>query len=49
MRRLERADDIALEKRVAGAEVRTRRDPGILADMLLSPIGGLRAAGGPHP
>jgi predicted glycosyltransferase len=49
LRRLERAGDIALEKRAAGADVRIRRDPGILADMLLSPIGGLRAVGGPHP
>jgi len=49
LRRLERADDIALEKRAEGAEVRTRRDPGILADMLLSPIGGLQAARGRHP
>jgi predicted glycosyltransferase len=49
LRRLERAADVALEKRAAGADVRTRRDPGMLADMLLSPIGGLRAAGGPHP
>jgi predicted glycosyltransferase len=49
LRRLERAEDIALEKRAAGADVRTRRDPGMLADMLLLPIGGLRAAGASHP
>jgi predicted glycosyltransferase len=49
LRRLERAEDVALEKRAAGADVRTRRDPGILADMLLSPIGGLGAVGGSHP
>ncbi|HET8755240.1 MAG TPA: DUF354 domain-containing protein [Solirubrobacteraceae bacterium] len=49
LRRLERAEDVTLEKRSSGVEVRTRRDPGILADMLLSPIGGLHAAGGARP
>jgi predicted glycosyltransferase len=47
--RLEHADAVALEKRPRSSDDRVRRDPGILADMLLSPIGGLRAAGGPHP
>jgi uncharacterized protein len=49
LRRLERADAVALEKRPRASGDRIRRDPGILADMLLSPIGGLRAVGGPHP
>jgi predicted glycosyltransferase len=49
LRHLARADDVALEKRPAGIAVRTRRDPGILADMLVSPIGGLQAVGGRRP
>jgi predicted glycosyltransferase len=49
LRRLERADAVALEKRPGSIGDRVRRDPGILADMLLSPIGGLQAAGGAHP
>jgi uncharacterized protein len=49
LRRLTSAEDIALEKRAENAGARIRRDPGILADMLLSPVGGLPAAGGLHP
>lgn len=49
LRRLDRADDVALEKRAVSSDDRIRRDPGILADMLLSPIGGLHAARGRHP
>jgi predicted glycosyltransferase len=41
MHRLVRAEDIALEKRPATTGERTRRDPAALADLLLSPIGGL--------
>jgi predicted glycosyltransferase len=44
LRRLTRAEDIALEKRAKTGGERTRRDPGILADLLLSPAGGLAAA-----
>jgi uncharacterized protein len=44
LRRLERADDIALEKRASSSADRTRRDPALLADLLLSPVGGLQAA-----
>jgi uncharacterized protein len=44
LRRLERAEDIALEKRASSSEDRTRRDPALLADLLLSPVGGLHAA-----
>jgi uncharacterized protein len=43
LRRLTRADDIALEKRPLTAAERTRRDPAVLADLLLSPVGGLAA------
>ena len=41
LRRLERAEDLELAKRDAAVSVRTRRDPAVLADLLLSPIGGL--------
>jgi uncharacterized protein len=44
LRRLERAEDIALEKRASSSADRTRRDPALLADLLLSPVGGLHAA-----
>jgi len=43
LRQLTRAEDIALEKRAASSAERTRRDPAVLADLLLSPIGGLSA------
>jgi uncharacterized protein len=43
LRRLTRADDIALERRMTSTFERTRRDPAVLADLLLSPIGGLAA------
>jgi len=49
MRRLVRADDVALEKRVEQAAARTRRDPAVLADLLLSPIGGLAASSRTQP
>jgi predicted glycosyltransferase len=41
LRRLARAEDVALEKRADGAGARTRRDPDLLTGLLLSPIGGL--------
>jgi hypothetical protein len=44
LRRLERAEDVALEKRAGSGAERTRRDPAHLADLLLSPAGGLHAA-----
>ena len=43
LRQLTRAEDVALEKRAASSAERTRRDPAVLADLLLSPIGGLSA------
>jgi predicted glycosyltransferase len=43
LRRLTRAEDVTLEKRAATSVERTRRDPAVLADLLLSPIGGLAA------
>jgi uncharacterized protein len=49
LRRLERAEAVTLEKRAPKEGARIRRDPGMLADMLLSPVGGLGAVGGPHP
>lgn len=45
LRRLERAEDLVLEKRTAAEGGRTRRDPAVLADLLLSPVGGLAAVG----
>jgi uncharacterized protein len=45
LRRLERAEDLDLAKRDAPTGERTRRDPAVLADLLLSPIGGLAATG----
>lgn len=45
LRRLERAEDLVLEKRAAAEGDRTRRDPAVLADLLLSPVGGLAAVG----
>jgi uncharacterized protein len=38
LRRLARAEDVALEKRTAGAGERTRRDPELLTNLLLSPL-----------
>jgi predicted glycosyltransferase len=49
MHRLVRAEDVALEKRAPTTGERTRRDPSLLADLLLSPIGGLAATGRPQP
>jgi predicted glycosyltransferase len=45
LRRLERADDLVLEKRASAGGDRIRRDPAVLADLLLSPIGGLESIG----
>ena len=36
--RLARAEDVALEKRAAGAGERTRRDPELLTSLLVSPL-----------
>jgi predicted glycosyltransferase len=45
LRRLERVDDVALARRPdrggAAADARVRRDPAVLAAMLLAPVGGL--------
>jgi predicted glycosyltransferase len=49
LRRLARAEDVALEKRAASGGERTRRDPAVLADLLLSPVGGLAATGRARP
>jgi predicted glycosyltransferase len=49
LRRLTRPEDIALEKRVNAGGERTRRDPAVLADLLLSPAGGLAAADRSRP
>src|SRR3954463_7489887 len=46
MRRLERAEDVVLERRAGAPDnaERIRRDPAVLTDLLLSPVGGLSAA-----
>jgi uncharacterized protein len=49
LRRLARAEDVALEKRAVSGGERTRRDPAVLADLLLSPVGGLAATGRARP
>jgi uncharacterized protein len=49
LRRLTRAEDLALEKRARTGSERTRRDPAVLADLLLSPAGGLVAVGRGRP
>jgi uncharacterized protein len=49
MQRLVRSDDVALEKRPAATGERTRRDPAVLADLLLSPIGGLASGSRGQP
>jgi uncharacterized protein len=38
LKRLERADDLVLEKRAGAAGERVRRDPAVLADLLLKPL-----------
>jgi uncharacterized protein len=38
LRRLVRAEDVALEKRAAGPGERTRRDPELLTELLLAPL-----------
>jgi uncharacterized protein len=45
LRRLTSADAFTLEKRPSVTGERTRRDPALLADLLLSPVGGLVAVG----
>jgi uncharacterized protein len=45
LRRLASAEAVALEKRSPHAAPRARRDPALLAEMLLSPVGGLAAVG----
>jgi uncharacterized protein len=49
LRRLTRAEDVALAKRPPDQEPRRRRDPAVLADLLLSPVGGLHTAAGARP
>jgi uncharacterized protein len=38
LKRLERADDLVLAKRAAAGGERVRRDPALLADLLLKPL-----------
>ena len=38
LRRMERADDLVLAKRASGGGERVRRDPAVLADLLLKPL-----------
>jgi predicted glycosyltransferase len=49
LRRLTRAEDVELVKRTPDQARRRRRDPAVLADLLLSPIGGLAATGRGQP
>jgi predicted glycosyltransferase len=49
LRRLTSAGAFTLEKRASATTRRTRRDPALLADMLLSPVGGLAAVGRTPP
>jgi predicted glycosyltransferase len=46
LRRLERAEDVVLQRRdrAAASASRTRRDPAVFAEALLSPVGGLQGA-----
>jgi predicted glycosyltransferase len=48
LRRLTRAEDLEIGKRTAAAGERNRRDPALLADLLLSPVGGLASTGRPR-
>jgi hypothetical protein len=48
LRRLTRAEDLTIAKRTTPSGERTRRDPAVLADLMLSPIGGLAAIGRPR-
>ena len=43
LRRLTLAEDVTLEKRVRPEWARVRRDPDVLVDLMLSPVGGLAA------
>jgi predicted glycosyltransferase len=43
LRRLTRAEDILLEKRASSAGDRVRRDPDVMADLMMSPVGGLKS------
>ena len=49
LRRLARAEDVELVKRPPDHAPRRRRDPAVLADLLLSPVGGLHTAAGARP
>jgi predicted glycosyltransferase len=49
LRRLTRAEDVELVKRAPDAAPPRRRDPAVLADLLLTPIGGLAAGSRPRP
>jgi predicted glycosyltransferase len=40
LKRLERAEDLVLEKRTAASAERVRRDPALLVDLLLKPLSG---------
>ncbi len=49
MLKLERAEDVEVVKRSAAATERVRRDPEVLADLLLSPVGGLGSGSRARP
>jgi uncharacterized protein len=43
LRRLTRAEDVVLQKRASSAGDRVRRDPDVMADLMMSPVGGLKS------
>jgi hypothetical protein len=49
LRRLQRAEDVVLERRngAGDASARVRRDPDVLAGLMLAPVGGLPDAAAP--
>jgi predicted glycosyltransferase len=49
LRKLTRAEDVVLEKRAAPVADRVRRDPDVLADLMMSPVGGLKAVDRAQP
>jgi uncharacterized protein len=49
LRRLTRAEDVVLRKRASSAGDRVRRDPDVIADLMMSPVGGLKSVVAARP
>jgi uncharacterized protein len=49
LRRLTRAEDVVLQKRTSSAGDRVRRDPDVMADLMMSPVGGLKSVVAARP